>query len=130
MDKLNFIIFILIGIVLFIFGAGAGIMYQAQKSFSQPGILDILNSKVVSSVTVYGEVADINGRDITLSYEGERLVIGVASDAQIFSSDSSRQNSDFSQIKKGDYVNAGIKFSSDGRVQAQTIVIVDFGSNQ
>jgi hypothetical protein len=134
MNKSNLIILVIIGIVFFIVGGGLGIFYQTQKDASQINgakSIKALSSKVIPSIVAYGKVTDINGRDITIFYNGESLTIPVSQDAQVSSfsqangqTGSTQQKTSFDQIKKGNYINISIKVLPDGNIEGNMVIIL------
>ena len=131
MNKANLTILILLGVILFLVGGGIGIFYQMQKDSSGDTVIKALSSKVIPSIVAYGQVTEINGRNITIFYSGETLTVPIAQDAQVSSftqangqTGSTQQQSSFNQIKKGDSINISIKVSSDGKLEGKMVIIL------
>lgn len=131
------ILSIVVILIVFLIGGGAGIMYQAQKTITPttqvqtiPPIVKQLSSKVVPSIAVYGKVTDINGRNVTVSYDTDNITIKIKDGAPVvsFVTDSKgvskQQTSDFSQIKKDSNINISCKFLSDGTLEGETVIIL------
>lgn len=131
MDKTNTIILVLIGAVLFSVGGGLGIIYQSQKNYSEENIFKALSSEVVSSIVAYGEVTEINGRNITLIFNNDSFTIYISEKAKIYSfkqtddqESSSKKELEFNQIKKGDILNVSMKIYSDGTIEGSNVFIL------
>ncbi|MFA7676417.1 MAG: hypothetical protein WCY28_03350 [Candidatus Shapirobacteria bacterium] len=130
-DSKNLVILLLIGIVLLSVGAGIGVIYQIQKDGPLVLATKSLSSEIIASIAAYGEVTNIDGRNITLSFMNENLTIFVSEEARVYSfkqqgaEANSKQNLvDFSDIKKGDFINISVKLSSDGKLEGNNIVIL------
>ncbi len=124
-------------VVIFVLGGGLGISYQAQKSgtsgsSNSDAVVKTLSSKVVPSIIAYGEVTNIQGKNITLSYGSDSIIIPVNDDSQIFSFGQSadtktppvQKKVTFAEIKKGDSLNVNLKLLSDGTIQGTSVVIL------
>lgn len=130
-DSKNLVILLLIGILLLSVGAGIGVIYQIQKDGPLVSAAKSLSSEIIASIAAYGEVADIDGRKITLSFMDENLTISVSEEAIVYSfkqqgaEANAKQNlADFSDIKKGDFINISVKLSSDGKLEGNNVVIL------
>lgn len=114
-------------------------VYQAQKggaslfpSSDSSAVVKTLSSKVIASIIAYGTVADIQGKNITLSYNSDSVVIAIADTAEIYSfSQASGGNAaptqtktEFSQIKKGDSLNVTLNLLSDGQLKGTSVIIL------
>ncbi|MCX6719555.1 MAG: hypothetical protein NTV36_00360 [Candidatus Staskawiczbacteria bacterium] len=128
-------IIIIGGIAIFAVGVYLGTMYGISKTPAQKKVevINKLYSKVITSVVAYGEVKNINGKDLTLNNLGEDLVISVADSAQIYSFIATpakkgespvQQLIKFSDIKKGDKVNATVRLSSDGKLEGLSVIVL------
>jgi len=144
MDKRKLILLIVGVLFVFVLGGGAGVYYKTQevaertiKNKLTEESLEILSSKIISTINAYGEVVDIKGRDVFLSYEGDTIKINVDDDAVIYSvvekinpdpsditKNASQELVDFSQIKIGDNLNVGIKINENFQFEAQLIMIM------
>jgi len=102
--------------------------------------LEMVSSKVITSISAYGIVSNINGKTITLDNLGESLNIEVPASARIFAfyipdnSDSEnvapeQKTVDFSTIKVGDKVNASVSLLQDLKIGATSVVILPLESN-
>lgn len=153
MSKVLISLLIMGAVFIFILGGGSGVLYQKQKDPTQKEILPsekdqktesaikALSSKVVPSIVSYGEVANIEGRNITLNYGGDSLIVRVKDDAQIFSfaqtaplkkgdiAATTRQKVEFEKIKKGDNLNIIIKLLPDGQLEGQMVTIMPSFNN-
>jgi len=134
----NLIISIIIGLVVFAVGGGAGVLYQQQKgtpatqtqSGAENPILKTLNSKVVSSINASGQVSDIAGRDITLTLGGDDLIIRVRDDAPVYSfvqpingKNAVQKTVKFEDIRKGNTLNVNLYVSSGNVIEASSVLM-------
>jgi hypothetical protein len=126
------IIFLIVGAVL---GAAYKGVLDAPKmkkiAVMEPTIKG-LSSKVVPSIVAYGQVTNISGRNITLTYSQETLTIKVSNTANIYSFSApkagsttpTQQKASFSDIKKGDNLNINLKVSANGALEGQSVIIL------
>ena len=135
MNKLNSTFLMVIsGLVILVLGFGAGFFYktfqvspQLEKSMA---LIKTLSSKTVLSTVAYGQVSEITGNDITLSYNGDNIKISMTESSPVYSfvNDSSgnpvQKKVDFKQIKIGDSLNITIKLLPDGQIQSQSALIL------
>jgi len=125
---------VIIILAFFALGGGVGIFYQSQKEGGQPGvaenILKNLNSKAVPSIIAYGQVTKIDGRNVTLSFNGDSVTIKINDSASInsfvksASGTTTQQKMNFSQIKKGDTLSVNVKLLPDGNLQGESVIIL------
>ncbi|MGA2418024.1 MAG: hypothetical protein ABSF55_02200 [Candidatus Staskawiczbacteria bacterium] len=133
------IILIIIGLVIFVIGAGLGVFYQTKKDAIQiqqdekiSAEIQSLSSDIVTAVAAYGKVVAINGRDVTLSYSGKSLTINVGENVPVTSfsapakgsTQGTSQNLKFSDIKTGDNLSIALKIGQDGKLAAQTVLVL------
>lgn len=141
METKNLIIVVVVAVVAIVIGGATGMMIQQQKNAPQiaqaeslmPAIKG-LSSKVIPSIIAYGQVTSIEGRNISLSYNGEALTIPVKENANVYSfiqadgakagTAPAQQKVLFSDIKKGDSVNVSVKLFQDGRLEGQSVIIL------
>jgi hypothetical protein len=142
MEPSKIILLVVVILVIFLIGGGAGIMYQAQKSVlpqsassqGTPPVLKQLSSKVFPLITASGKVADVSGRNITVSFSGDSTTIKIKDGAPVYSFGidskgvSQQQLSDFSQIKKESNINISCKLLADGTLEGQAVVILPASS--
>ncbi len=149
-DTGRIIILIILAVVIAALGTGAGIFYQMQKNAPDVKkaaaaeiITKTLTSKTVTSITGYGQVKKIEGRNITLNNAGDSLTVHIADDAQIFSfspappSDKNKNGSaarngstapiqekvNFEDVKLGDSLSINLKFLPDGKFEGSSVII-------
>ena len=69
-SKKKLTILIVIGVAIFLLGIALGFFYEKQLAFKKIKVESVnsLTSKLISSITAYGNVTKIEGRKITLSY--------------------------------------------------------------
>lgn len=120
--------FIFLGGSLVIIGCMLGFFYQWQKSSYQlkkiENILGTLNTDVVPSITSYGRVEKINGRNIMLSFNSSLIEFNVADSVPIYGTGKGRSEVDFDQIKIGDELNVQIKINQEKKIfEAESITI-------
>lgn len=127
-------------------GAGLGIFYQTQQApqFAQAGssvqtmaaTISKLSSGLVPSIVAYGQVTNINGQNLTLSFANQSMTIGMAQNVPVYSFTPSTSSTalksnvvsaqkaiTLSDIKKGDYANVTIKILPNGQMEGQTIIV-------
>lgn len=135
MNKINSTFLILIfGLVCLVLGGGIGFFYKTLQSSSEGEKTTIitknLTSKTIISSVVYGQVSKIEGRDITLSNEGDSLKINIPENIAIYSfaNDSTGKSVqtrvDLKAIKIGDTLNIAIKVLPNSQIQSQSVMIL------
>lgn len=127
------ILSVVIILVSFGLGAGVGVFYQMQKNAPQINkaeeVIKKLTSKALPLIVVYGQIINIEGKNLTVSFNGESVDVKINENATIsmFSTDSqgksSQQNFVFNQIKIGQTVSVNTKVSLDGQLQGEAITI-------
>ena len=98
-----------------------------------------LSSGIVLSAVAYGQVSAIDGRKITLTYNGQNMQIEIAKNALIYYlpsgggsvklSAASVQKAKISDIKTGDLLNITINVSSDGVLIGNNVSIISSSAN-
>ena len=141
MNKVSLIVLsVVVVLVILSLGGGAGVLYQTQKDAPQIEKLQALetavkglSSKIVPSVVAFGEVSEIEGRNITLTYNGDSVTVAIKADAQIssFVAPSSGGTAkqtivQFGEIKNGDKLSINTKVLPDGQLQGESIMIFAF----
>lgn len=133
MDNKNLILIIIGALFFLTLGGGLGILYQQQKEIlpvketPKTQAVQTLSSKVIPSITAFGQVSNIDGRNLTLTFGGDNLTIKINDSAQIYlpaTKTSAQQTAQFSDIKKGDNVSVNVKLLSDGQMDGQMVVII------
>ena len=132
MDKKNLTILVISAVVIFVLGGGMGILYQAQKNGApiqnHEQTIKALMSKVVPSIVAFGEVAAINGKNVSLNYSGDNLTIKVRDDALIYTligtDQSAQQQVAFSAIKKGDNLSINMRVNPQGQLEGMSVIIM------
>jgi len=142
MDKKTSIVLFVISAVFFVLGGGLGVLYQEQKSVSEiqdspkTKAVQTLSSKVIPSITAFGQLTNIDGRNVTLTFGGDSLTVKIRDDAQIYlpattTKDSKgnpvtapQQTAKFSDIKVGDNVSVNLKLLPDGQIEGQLVIIL------
>ena len=140
MDSRNITIIILLIAVLAL-AVGSGVLLQ--KDLSQFGkaakteakmeaVVKSLSSQAVPSVVAFGEVSKIDGRNITLTYNGDSVTVAIKEDAQISSfvvpsgGGAGKQTIvPFGNIKNNDKLSINLKVLSDGQLQGQSVIILN-----
>jgi len=141
MDKK--IIIILYGAVSIglLIGFAIGMFIQIQKYSPDIAKLKILeptikylSSKVVPSILIYGQVVNVDGRNITLEFQKEQLVVEIKTDAKIYSyqkpvdgskTAQGQTESNFIEIKKGDSLNVTGQVLGDGKLVGKSVIILN-----
>jgi hypothetical protein len=130
MEKTKSIVSLSAAIIFsFILGNLTGIFYQKQKSDPQiqatTDTIQKLSSKVVNAIVTYGTITSIDSnRNITLSYEGESMIVSVAQDVKVYIyENSTRKELNFNDLKVGDSVNITASLDASGNILGNMIVI-------
>ena len=130
MEKKQLIILIASAVVALIIGILLGILYVKLISVdgSRAKVVNSLSSKLITSVTSYGQISAIDGRSITINYSGESLVVPIVEKAKVLSLEMGKtgptqKEVEFSAIKVGDNVNIFLKVLDDGKMQGTSVVI-------
>jgi hypothetical protein len=144
MNIKGIIIAIILGILIFGAGFGASMLYknpssttltqnqmQGQQQLSET--IKELSSRVIPSIAAYGTVTNIDGRNISLRYQGDSIVISVMPDAKIYSYTPSATGSnakslttqvDFSKIKVGDNLSVNLKVIPTGQIEGLSVIVL------
>ena len=135
MDKTKSITTLVTAIILsFVLGALAGVFYQKQKSDPQikstAGTIQKLSSRVVNAIVTYGTITSVdNNRNVTLSYDGESMMMSIAQDAKVYVyENNTRKEISFGDVKVGDLVNITAALDAAGNVVGNMIVIFTRGA--
>ena len=131
----KFIISAIIGaLFFFVLGGGLGVYYASEaggvpgsKAAVKTQAVQTLSSKVIPSITAYGQVSKIDGKNITLNYGGDSLTIKLRDDAQIFfpsTATTPQKMAKFEDIKVGQNVSMNIKLLPDGQIEGQLVIIL------
>lgn len=128
-----FILAVLV-VLLLIIGISLGLFWGSGKKAE---MISSFSSKVISSMTAYGNIEKISGRIITLNNLDDSLNITVADNAQVYSFSApvtdpktkitkapAQQSVKFESLKVGDKVNLAIELLPSGDLQATSIVII------
>jgi len=124
MDKSKLITTIVAAVLFFVLGGGIVVLYQAPKIEKLEAALSQLSSKTVPSITAYGQVTKIDGKNVSIAYSGSSMTVKITDNAQIYSSDNvaaSQQKVAFSNIKVGDNIIIGLKLYSDGKIEGTSV---------
>ena len=142
MDKK--ILMVIVAVVLLVVGVFLGMGLQMQKdnakingSASTISAVKSLSSKVVPSIIAYGQVTNISGKVLTLSYSGDVLDVKISDNSNIYSFSAPtapagsktptapvQQKALFSDIRKGDNLNVSLKLKADGSLEGQSVIIL------
>lgn len=146
MDKKTIILFFILVFLIFVLGGGAGVFYQQQSCLSntekstektdtnvfEKAVKD-LSSKTIYFIVAYGDVTDIQGRDITINNNGENLTVKIKEDAKITSfkvpaagktSSDTEALAKFEDIKNGNNLRIYLKVFSDGQITGESVIIM------
>ncbi len=149
MNIKNVVIAIVLGVLILVFGVGIGVVYQGQKSpvaqvesqqnAQSASTIKALSSKVIPSVAAYGTITNINGRNLTVGYQTDSIVVPVNNDAKIYGfvvtsavpkggilpkTSTTSQQINFSDIKKGDSVSVNIKVLASGKMEGLSVIVL------
>lgn len=128
MNKKTIILLALSAIIIFVIGGFAGTIYQSQKDApaikqAQAGValLQKLNSKVISNISAYGNVAGIVGRVVTLNFGKELLEFNLSDSTIIgfYKGDRATVN----DINRGQKINMLMKISPEGEFIVKSVVV-------
>lgn len=125
--KKQLVILIIAGALILLIGVGLGIIYQMNPSQQKirTEASSILSTKVISSISAYGKVIKIEGKNITLSNLGDSLAVSITDSARIYSFiNSAQQAAEFEDIKVGDNVNAVLKLLPNSQYEGSSIIIL------
>ena len=137
MNRNNLILIAVIGgIILLGIGFYSGLIYT-QKQIESP-LAQLLTSKVIKSMDIVasGEIAEISGRNLTLTQEGNNLTISIREDSFISRLVPSEETTietpkpvateeiGFEEIKKGDKVEISCQLKSDGSLEGKVVTIL------
>jgi hypothetical protein len=129
MNKVTSSILIAVAIILSIaVGLTAGIFYQSQKDASlnqkTASMLGAISSKAVSAIVTYGTVSNIEGRNITIDYLGDKMTIAIKNDAKIYTYENSvKKEIQFQDVKNGDSINITTTATPSGEFQGNLVII-------
>jgi hypothetical protein len=129
----NTIFLIATAIIFMAVGGTFGIIFQSQKDQvlinKYTGVIKSAASKTVASILSYGQISDIQGRDVTLAFGGDYITVNIKQDANVYSYSSNSANAqkkqlNFSDLKKGDTVNISMTMSQEGKFTANSVMVV------
>lgn len=140
---------IVLGLIIFAIGGGLGVFFQQQTSQlpvqqtsikPQAGqnadLLRILSSSLISPIVAHGNVAGINGRNVSLNFGGTNLTVKINQDAKVYSfsassgqaqtskSSTTQPEGKFEDIKVGDSVNITLQLLPDGTMGGKLVSIL------
>jgi len=140
MEKKNLLLFLIGAVFFLVLGGGLGVFYQQQNTAPKEVVkiqaVQTLSSKVIPSITAFGQVTKIDGKTITLTFGGDNLTVKIRDDAQIYLPATSakdkngklvtsqQQTAQFSDIKVGNNVSVNLKLLSDGQIEGQLVIIL------
>ncbi len=130
------IIAVLLGIVIFLFGLGLGIIYQqqngsraAQNAYQQ--MVQVLRSKLVRSVLITGKIQAISPTQVTIASTETALPVLLTDSTKISVIDirNNAQNTtakagNSSDLQAGRTVNITSSVGEDGQFQANNIQVI------
>ena len=132
------IILVVAGIVIFVLGGVAGVLFQNQKANGTAGIgtpintpgklADNVKSKVISSIVLYGKVESISGRTAKISNNGDTVSVVMSASAKFSLIDVSKKtpvqkDAKFENIKVGDNLNISAKILDNNSFAGVSVVI-------
>ncbi|OGZ70710.1 MAG: hypothetical protein A3F47_01895 [Candidatus Staskawiczbacteria bacterium RIFCSPHIGHO2_12_FULL_38_11] len=132
METKNIIIAVVSGIIILIIGFSLGFWYKSisqPKNVAQeiPEAVKVISSKVTPSITAYGVITKIDGKNITINNEGDIMTITARDDVKIYAFSSTTGKSQeitLNDLKIGDKLSVNIKVSDSGQVDAYTIIVL------
>ena len=128
----NLIILVIAGIFIFVIGSSLGFFYKIKTSMPNASVdttnlIGQLSLKTVPTILAFGQVSKIQGRNITLSFNGDTMTVPVGDSAQVRSANSStnaQQNAQFGDVKVGQTININLKVLSDGSLEGISVFIM------
>lgn len=128
MQAKNTIIFLAFILVVSAVAIGLGVVYQKTRKYSEPlenSVFKILNSKTIPFVTAYGDIVNIDGKNITISSKEDNLTVKIRDDAPVYSFESQVQKIiKVEDLRKGDKISVNLKISQDGQAEGLAIVLI------
>ncbi len=152
METRNVIIWLIVG--LLVLGAGflGGTIYNSMNAPAvvvspdsngnptTPQVVKDLSSKVIPSIAAYGQVSKIDGKNLTLTYQGDSVVVLVRDDAKIFAFTTvapatgtnpktptpapTSKPITFQEIKMNDNVTVNFKVTPLGVLEGSSVVVL------
>jgi len=136
--NLIIVLLVIAGLIFFVIGVSVGVVYKTEKdapllekSEKMTEAVKKLSSKAITSIIVYGEVTNIENRDITLAFANESLTVSVKENSQIFSftpaeggASPNQRTAEFKDIKKGDFLNVSLRLLADGQLEGVMAIIL------
>lgn len=132
-EKKQLIILISAGVLIFLIAGALGFVLGMPHGPQKAKIETATNlsSKVISSMVAYGQVKNIDGRNITLNNLGDDLTISISNTAQVYSfsvpegaTAPVQKTIKFEDIKVGDKINATIKTLPNGQLEGESVIIL------
>jgi hypothetical protein len=144
MQKKTLVIGVLIGVVVgsivgYVLGQTA--LPPAAETTQLGSLKALLGSKVVNDINIFvsGKITAISGRDLTVEDKGEKLVVTVGEQTNIFTApavpaDSGKeltappQKIKFEELKVDDRISAVLSLSAEGKIDTTNIVVLPEGA--
>lgn len=129
MNKNIIILSLVCVVVCFLSGGIVGVVLfkLTPKQVQIEKTANVIFSKTISSITASGVVASINGRNLTISKDGEEITILIPEGKPIYilgsTENGKQQKVSFEDIKKGDSVNVGLKVNGQEQLEGQSVMI-------
>lgn len=123
-----------VGLVFLVAGVFAGFLLE--KNITEKDIekanttIKAFGSKLIPYVTAFGKIQSISGKDLTLNYNGDTVVIKIKDDAKVSIIETGDDNNTiqkealFEDLKVGDSVSVNISISSDNAIEGSRVLIV------
>jgi len=141
MEKKFIIIVLIFAVMFFTGGVLTGFAWQSvvnagAKLPQKAAAVQTLSSKIIPSITAFGNVSKIDGRKITLSYQGDSLAINIKEGAEVYLPSKTVNDANgkaqtipqkqvsFEDIKVGQNVSVNIKLLADGQMEGQMVIII------
>jgi len=135
MSKALYLILSIIAfLVVLAAGAVLGMFIQVQKDAPQiekaAKIYNTLISDAIPSIVVFGKVSKIEGRTVTVSFNGDTAVVKLRDNAAVTSfpgygqGDNTPKTIDLSQVKEGQTVSINSKISAEGVLEAESLIVL------
>lgn len=131
--KRQVVISLILGIIIFILGIGAGVFYQNIKVALQLGkcqkldsAAKALSSKLVLSVVASGKASNVNGREFSLNSGGQSLKVLISDNAEIFAirNGVDRTAVNLSDIRNGNTVTVIATMTMEGVLVASAVNVL------
>jgi len=118
-------------LVVFVSGIGAGFLIKTIQVSPKLAVIKSLSSKAVPSMVAYGQVSQVEGRDITLTYDNNSVKVTMAENSPVYAfvnnstgGKATQNKVSINEIKIGDNLSITAKLLANGILQGQSAFIL------